>query len=45
VLVKFGFLKDGPGFHLGIEKFRFSEDSNDYPEHILLAVQGDTPIN
>ena len=26
VLVKFGFLKEGAGFHLGAEKFRFNED-------------------
>lgn len=26
VLVKFGFLKDGSGFHLGTEKFQIKED-------------------
>ena len=45
VLVKFGFLKDGAGFHLGAEKYRFDEDMNQYPESFLTAVQGDTPVN
>lgn len=45
VLVKFGFLKDGLGFHLGMEKFRFKQDRDEYPESILLAVQGDTLIS
>ena len=45
VLVKFGFLKDGTGFHLGSDKFRFKEENIEYPDAILLAVQGDTPVN
>lgn len=28
VLVKFGFLKDGPGFHLGADKFKIDEGIN-----------------
>ncbi len=45
MLVRFGFLKDGTGFHLGADKFKFKQETIDYPDALLLSVQGDTPIN
>jgi hypothetical protein len=44
VLVKFGFLKDGSGFHLGPDKYPLKQDKTEYPETLLLAAQGDTPV-